>query len=269
MRGYFLRRPAAAVALLGLAAALLVATAGAATTVTVTQNSSSWHTLDTRPGGTVAFTEAYGAPPGLGSGALELKTNATTAAKADYFTFAHAGTPLASVTELAYWTYQAATPQPPVADPSYQLQLDVNGDAAGGFTTLVFEPYWNPAQGPIVPGTWQDWDTDAGLWWSSRTVADGTCVLAAGAGGPPLYTLATLKTLCPNAVVLGIGVNVGSFNPGYTVAADGVQFNDTIYNFELGRRPASKDECKNGGWESFNDPAFKNQGDCVSYVQTQ
>lgn len=30
--------------------------------------------------------------------------------------------------------------------------------------------------------------------------------------------------------------------------------------------PQSKAECKNGGWETFNDPAFKNQGDCVSFV---
>ena len=143
------------------------------------------------------------------------------------------------------------------------------GRLTGGFTTLVFEPYWNTAQGPIVPNTWQDWDVDAGLFWSSRTVTEGTCALVAGAGGPPFYTLAGLKTLCPNAVVGGIGVNVGTFNPSYTVATDGVQFNDTIYNFELGRRPASKDECKNGGWETFNDPAFKNQGDCVSYVNAQ
>jgi hypothetical protein len=28
--------------------------------------------------------------------------------------------------------------------------------------------------------------------------------------------------------------------------------------------PTSKDECKNGGWRSFG--AFKNQGDCVSFV---
>ena len=69
--------------------------------------------------------------------------------------------------------------------------------------------------------------------------------------------------------MLGLGVNIGTFNPGYTVATDGVQFNDTTYNFELGRRPASKDECKDGGWQSFNDPAFKNQGDCVSYVNEQ
>ncbi len=32
--------------------------------------------------------------------------------------------------------------------------------------------------------------------------------------------------------------------------------------------PADKNECKNGGWETFNNPEFKNQGDCVSYVQS-
>ena len=33
--------------------------------------------------------------------------------------------------------------------------------------------------------------------------------------------------------------------------------------------PLSKDECKNGGWRTFNYPrVFKNQGDCVSFVVT-
>jgi hypothetical protein len=32
--------------------------------------------------------------------------------------------------------------------------------------------------------------------------------------------------------------------------------------------PTSKDQCKNGGWMSFSSPAFKNQGDCVSFVAT-
>jgi len=30
--------------------------------------------------------------------------------------------------------------------------------------------------------------------------------------------------------------------------------------------PTSKDECKKGGWMNFNNPSFKNQGDCVSFV---
>jgi hypothetical protein len=29
-------------------------------------------------------------------------------------------------------------------------------------------------------------------------------------------------------------------------------------------KPTSKDQCKNGGWKLFNDPVFKNQGQCVS-----
>jgi hypothetical protein len=32
--------------------------------------------------------------------------------------------------------------------------------------------------------------------------------------------------------------------------------------------PANKDECKKGGWQTFDNPTFKNQGDCVSFVAT-
>lgn len=32
--------------------------------------------------------------------------------------------------------------------------------------------------------------------------------------------------------------------------------------------PTTKDQCKDGAWQDFNNPTFKNQGDCVSYVAT-
>ena len=32
--------------------------------------------------------------------------------------------------------------------------------------------------------------------------------------------------------------------------------------------PTSKDQCLKSGWATFNDPSFKNQGDCVSFVAT-
>lgn len=32
--------------------------------------------------------------------------------------------------------------------------------------------------------------------------------------------------------------------------------------------PTNKDQCKNGGWMTFNNPTFKNQGQCVKYVET-
>lgn len=34
-----------------------------------------------------------------------------------------------------------------------------------------------------------------------------------------------------------------------------------------GVRPTTADDCKRGGWMQFNDPVFKNQGDCVSYTR--
>ena len=35
-----------------------------------------------------------------------------------------------------------------------------------------------------------------------------------------------------------------------------------------GPAPASKDQCKNGGWQQFDNPHFKNQGDCIQFVNT-
>ena len=33
--------------------------------------------------------------------------------------------------------------------------------------------------------------------------------------------------------------------------------------------PTNKNECKDGGWQTFNTPrTFKNQGDCIQYVNT-
>lgn len=32
--------------------------------------------------------------------------------------------------------------------------------------------------------------------------------------------------------------------------------------------PTNKDQCKNGGWQTFNNPSFKNQGQCIQYVNT-
>jgi hypothetical protein len=33
-------------------------------------------------------------------------------------------------------------------------------------------------------------------------------------------------------------------------------------------RPTNKDQCKNNGWQTFTNPTFKNQGDCIQFVNT-
>src|SRR3712207_6864205 len=59
----------------------------------------------------------------------------------------HIGTALADVDDIAYNTYRTAGSAQQVA--ALNLQVDYNGAAAGGFTTLVFEPVYNTNQGPV------------------------------------------------------------------------------------------------------------------------
>jgi hypothetical protein len=115
---------------------------------------------------------------------------------------------------------------------------------------LVFEPYWNdsatdqdhpsnPSQ-PLTPDTWQPWDATGGNWWSSKNFSCSGLELTNGAGGPPFYTPAQVATGCPGATVVAIGVNVGSFNPNYIVASDGIHISflddDFTTNFEPGAK---------------------------------
>jgi hypothetical protein len=250
-----------------LAALVSVSQAMAATTVIVTPgNTQGWSTADTRPGGDVSFVVDPTAP--AGNGALQLTTDATTTAKAQYLH--DTNTPLGQVNALGYYTKQNAASFAGGA-PSYQLVVclgGVSGSTCNGFTTLVYEPYQN---GVVVPGTWQQWDVDAGQFWSSRTVMEGTCTVVAGGGGAPFYTLAGLQATCPNAVAVQFGVNIGSNNPSYYVETDLVTFNDTTYDFEPYAVATSKDDCKDGGFKLVkraDGSAFKNQGDCIQYVNT-
>ena len=265
----------AIIAILGFAVLPLKPVFSAGPTIVVTPtNTQGWSTADTRPGGAVSFVLDSSAPSGVG--ALRLTTDATNAAKAQYL---HAAsTPLADVTELSYHTRQISSPFAQ-ADPSYQLVVCLGGatpSTCTGFTTMVFEPYENVGLGTpggvVIPNVWQQWDVDAGRFWSSRTYSDGgTCSVTAGFGGAPFYSLAALKSMCPNAVVAGFGVNIGTFNPSYDVYTDLFNFNGTTYDFEPYLVPTNKDQCKDGGFltaKRADGSSFKNQGDCIQYVNT-
>jgi hypothetical protein len=270
------RSPRARNGLLGVIGATAMALsavmpAAAATTVVVTpSNTHGWFEGEDNNNSSIEYVTDLTAPGG--TGALELSTALLpTSAKAQYL---HAtNTRLLDVTEMSYWTRQIAAPFP-AADPSYQLVTCLNGVAGGscqGFTTLVFEPYQQPTQGAVIPNDWQDWDVDAGQFWSTRTVVcTGGPVagqgVTAGGGGAPFYMLSYLQTACPNAVVVQFGVNIGSNNPGWTVRTDLFNFNGTTYDFEVTNQPSDKNQCKNGGYVDYTDAdgePFKNQGQCI------
>ena len=260
----------AMVAVTSATAALL-----AETTIVVTPtNQQGWSTADTRPGGAVNFVVDGDAPSG--NGALQLTTDATNEAKAQYMHAANV--PLADVTELSYYTRQISASFAE-GEASYQLPVCLGGIVGTnciGFTTFVFEPYENPGLGTpggtVIPNVWQKWDVDSGLFWSSRTASGGgACTTTAGAGGAPFYTLAGLKSVCPNAVVVGFGVNIGTYNPSYNVYTDLFNFNGTVYDFEPYEVASNADQCKKGGFltvKRSDGSSFKNQGDCIQYVNT-
>src|SRR5436309_10335924 len=95
------------------------------------------------------------------------------------------------------------------------------------------------------------------------------------------YSPATLGSL--NATNNWWGSSTGptiASNPGGTgepiIDPDGV-VNYTPFRITLSScapvpqigPPTNKDQCKNGGWQTFNTPrTFKNQGDCIQYVNT-
>ena len=208
------------------------------------------------------------ATPPSGVGSYELVTP-TGADKATLFNFDHINTPLADVDTIGYSTYRTAGQGSQVA--ALNIQVDVNGAAPGGFTTLVFEPVYNLNQGTVQDGVWQTWDAFNGgnaIWWSSNPIPSA----------PNRDTFVTWNTIVaanPDAVIGAVGINQGSGNPALTTAVDNFKFgygDDCFtYDFEPFRVAATKDQCKAGGWQQVrraDGTTFKNQGDCVSYVSS-
>ena len=78
-----------------------------------------------------------------------------------------------------------------------------------------------------------------------------------------------------NAATIAAGGGQVPFPTGTITAVDvliDVQGSADISNItfngvlQVPAGPASKDACKNGGWKTFSDPSFKNQGQCVAYA---
>lgn len=248
----------------GLVTVSMASAALAATTTTVTE-ADLGTTVATNVAGDdsgIAISTDVGGPAGFESGSLQLFTETNNQARAEVFgPVAPVGLPLAGLSELSYNTYQ------PPGNPglaAVALKLGVTSDE--GFTTLVFEPYWQNGLGdaaPIVAGEWQEWaNAENGAWWSSSTRGG----LQAGFGGAPFYTLAEADAALTNATISYWQLGIGSFNPGWNVYADGVTIAGTSFDFEPA--PVTKDNCKQGGWQTATGPegeAFRNQGDCVSF----
>ena len=120
----------------------------------------------------------------------------------------------------------------------------------------------NPGRDPIAI-TAAGWYTFQHEFYDSGSGVLAVDLSILDAGGTVLKTW-TLSD--PSDV---IGTTVGGNRYGWFPQNDFpfLAFDNARLSVAVGP-PTSADQCKNGGWEQFNTPrTFKNQGDCVSFVQ--
>jgi hypothetical protein len=236
-----------------------------------TPPTNNWVYYTRTAASTGTFRTGPDTPPS-GVGSFEISTP-TGGDKGFLFNYEHVGTRLADINKIGYSTYRTAGSLQQVT--ALNIQVDVNGPAPGGFTTLVFEPVYNTAQGAVVSGQWQTWDAylnGGAIWWSTRDIP-GVCAFSC------YVSWSNIVAANPDAVITGgFGLNQGSGNPNLIAASDnlsigygGAEAACFTYDFEPYRVATSKDDCKDGGFQKVKTAegaSFKNQGQCIQYVNT-
>jgi hypothetical protein len=252
------------VGLMVLPLAGMVAAAG--TTVTVSpSNMQGWAFFDDNgAGGTGQLVSGPGSAP-LGNGSAELAVSASAQGYA-LGTGAYDGTKLADITSLSYWSYQTG----PTLAIALQFDVKYRSTDANYDGRLVFEPYQN---GAVTVGSgWQQWSPLDGIWWAthqgSSNGTNGLCPISSPCSWSTILADFPDVTIS-GAVVFKAGSAWSSFDGNVDAFTIGVNNVETTYDFEATTPPPTNaDQCKKDGWQQFDNPAFTNQGQCVSYVQS-
>jgi probable HAF family extracellular repeat protein len=81
----------------------------------------------------------------------------------------------------------------------------------------------------------------------------------------------------PPGPMVDLGTFGGSFSLAKAVNASGLVVGDSsiaggaihaVLWLPPLPRPTNREDCKDDGWKTFTDPTFKNEGDCIRFVQT-
>jgi hypothetical protein len=163
-----------------------------------------------------------------------------------------AGTTFGSLTQLST-DFNVTDDDCKAGSPRFQINID-------GKNVFV---YLGPT--PSFTGCASGWLSSGNLIGSSDARFDLTQF-----GGPFYGTYQDALALLGSHTVTGIQLVVDSgwafADAEQTILVDNVRINGTTYTFTA--TPRTSSECKNGGWKTFTELGFKNQGDCVSYVAT-
>lgn len=212
------------------------------------------------------------APSGFGTGSVRLSNVSGGSFYSQLTNDALDGQRLDSITALSYWAKSTSG-----KFPRMRLVVDRGN---GQLENLTFAPEDQTLFGgqSTTPGIWQNWDGLTGHWQTTST----NCSFDFGHPGLGQCSLSEYLRYNPNATIVSVvdagdygvgGIRLivgGTFvSDGYV---DGVVINSDVYDFEYNPPvvvtvPTNMDQCKKGGWQTFTNPTFKNQGSCVSFVE--
>ncbi len=160
-----------------------------------------------------------------------------------YATSSYSGKLIGEITQLSFdFSGNAAT----AGSPRISLPIDTDNNGTSNFYLFIGAAYCSDATGHV-------------------DIHNAGCTVFWTAGPTSGESWATFVVH---------GWRVGTDDVPFVVADDpGIW---TVSNVQLGQGEAAnvataKDECKNGGWQNLtraDDTGFKNQGDCIQYVNT-
>jgi hypothetical protein len=202
-----------------------------------------------------------------GGGQVTLTSNTGNATTTDDFSGIRftvaSGTSVSELTSLST-SFNVTDDDCAAGSPRFQLRLDEDNDGDADGNVFVY-------LGPVPSFTGcaaNTWTMSGDLLQSTETRFDLTQF-----GGAFYSTYDQLIAQLGDASVLSVSLVTDSGwalgDQEQTILIDNVNVNGTTYDFtpapEPPATPSSKDACKQGGWRTFTDPSFRNQGQCVSW----
>jgi predicted ribosomally synthesized peptide with SipW-like signal peptide len=145
---------------------------------------------------------------------------------------------LSTLTGIDFDTKQVVAPNQPVSNATMRLFIDLDGDTnTPDVQEIVYEPYYNiQAYNPLndvamILGNWHTWKTTLadGKFW-----ANGGFLGATPNGGAYAtnFTLQQVLTAHPSALIVGINLGMGTWNPGQTILVDNLTINGAPVSLE-------------------------------------
>lgn len=212
-----------------------------------------------------------------GTGSVQFTLGASPNDRKNIATYQFADVALADITDLSFTAYSSSGIAGPNESPFLNFNVDFNGTDTWQ-KRLVYVPSANMQNVP--QDTWNTFDTIAGgegMWTWSGYESNGNMWPDGSTDRYRSWSdiLASFPNASTRTTDSWFGVRVGEPGPtGYTGAVDAITFGTaagvTTYDFEVtapATVPMSKAECKDGGWMNFvGEVKFKNQGQCVAYV---